>query len=239
VSIANVPQLAVDLVISSLDLHRIGFFNPRDIVPVVGARDDGEQGITTPLELYGKEGIDIVVMQQRSPALKDRKHQFVQDLLTFIQNSKFSAVLFLSSVDMSNRTDAQMLTPTYYIHPQNTPSWNSTTLSMLSQLPIPPYTSPVSQRPFDGAGTKETTVPFIPGGGLTRRLLASLPQPWSTPTAALLQFVLEGDNTGDARLMAGVVSKALGIDSKIAAWKQPKSWDRGLFGTPHDQTLYG
>lgn len=50
VSTANVGQLAADLLISSLDLHRIGIFNPKDLVPVVGAREDDGPGVTTPLE---------------------------------------------------------------------------------------------------------------------------------------------------------------------------------------------
>jgi len=229
VSTANVSQLAVDLVISSLGLQLVGAFDPKHVVPVVGARDDGQQGITTPLELYGKDGVDVVVIQQRSPALKDRKQEFVQDVLDFIQKTGFSAVLLLSGVDMSDRTDTQMITPTYQIRPSNTPAWESTPLNSLTQLPIPKYTSPVQ-------ATDE--VPFIPGGGLTRRILSSLPHPWTTPIASLLQFVLEGDNRGDARLMASVVAKVLNLDVSNG-WKEPKSWERGLFGTPHDQTLYG
>jgi len=50
VSNANIGQLATDLIISSLDLHRIGIFSPRDLVPVVGAREDTGPGVTTPLE---------------------------------------------------------------------------------------------------------------------------------------------------------------------------------------------
>lgn len=50
VSTANIGQLAADLLISSLNLHRVGILNPRDLVPVVGAREDGEPGVTTPLE---------------------------------------------------------------------------------------------------------------------------------------------------------------------------------------------
>lgn len=87
-------------------------------------------------------------------------------------------------------------------------------------------------------------VPFIPGGGLTRRILSSFPQNWSTPVLSLLQFVFEGDNRADAQLLASVVSEmfdALPADDKVTEinWKQPKSWNGGLFGTPHDQTLYG
>ena len=49
-STANVSQLAVDLLIASLSLKQIGVFDARDLVPVVGGREDGEEGITTPLE---------------------------------------------------------------------------------------------------------------------------------------------------------------------------------------------
>lgn len=37
--------------------------------------------------------------------------------------------------------------------------------------------------------------------------------------------------------MASVIVKILGLDS--VEWKEPASWERGLFGTPHDQALYG
>lgn len=50
VSTANVGQLAVDLIIASLALERIAIFAPEYCVPAVGAREGGQQGITTPLE---------------------------------------------------------------------------------------------------------------------------------------------------------------------------------------------
>jgi len=232
-----VSQLAVDLLIASLSLKQIGVFDAKYLVPVVGGREDGEEGITTPLELYGRDGVDIVIVQQRSPVMKSRKEEFTETLLGFIQSSGFTACVFLSGVDMSNRTDAQMLTPTYYIHPPNSPPLDSSPLSSLSQLPIPRYTSPVSQHPQ--ASANEGSIPFIPGGGLTRRFLSSLPSAWSIPTANLLQFVVEGDNRADANLFAVVVAKVLAADTLIREWKQPTSWTQGLFGTVHDQSLYG
>ena len=128
-------------------------------------------------------------------------------------------------------------TPTYLIHPPNSPAWSSAPLSSLLTLPIPTYSSPVSQYP--DALKPESPIPFIPGGGLTRRIITSLPSNWSVPVASLLQFVLEGDNTVDASLLAAVVAKVLSIDSLIKEWKQPSSWQQGLFGTPQEQTLYG
>lgn len=49
VSVGNVAQLAADLFISTLELNQIGIFDSRDLVPAVGARDDGP-GVSTPLE---------------------------------------------------------------------------------------------------------------------------------------------------------------------------------------------
>ena len=217
-----------------------------------------------------------MVIQQRSPVLvvrvlcsynvygllglapdcvlsQPRKQEFVDSLFQFVQEHRFSAVLILSGVDMSDRTDAQMMwvslcliipsflmcwprTPTYYIRPPNSSSWESSPLSPISQLPIPEYTSPVSQHPGASPQT-EGPIPFIPGGGLTRRILSNLPPNWDIPTAALLQFVLEGDNRSDASLMASVTAKVLSLE--VPEWKEPSSWQHGLFGTPHEQTLYG
>jgi len=235
VSTANVAQLAVDLIIASFFLQRVAILDSSFCVPVVGAREDGHKGITTPLELYGHPNIEFVVVQQRSPVLKSRKQEFIGTLLDFIKVSKFSAALFLSGVDLSNRTDAQMLTPTYQLRPTNGPSLVSSALESLTSLLIPTYTSPVQQQPQRGA--ESPIISFIPGGGLTRRILSSFPPGWKTPTASLLQFVLEGDNRVDARLLASVVVKV--VNKGITQWRQPGSWRDGLFGTPHDQTLYG
>jgi proteasome assembly chaperone 2 len=237
VSTANVSQLAVDLLIASLSLKQIGIFDPRDLVPVVGGREDEADGITTPLELYRGDQVNVVIIQQRSPVMKSRKQEFTECLLGFIENSGFAACVFLSGVDMTNRTDAQMLTPTYYIHPPNTLPLASSPLSALTQLPIPEYTSPVLQHPQ--VTSNEGSIPFIPGGGLTRRFLSSLPSAWAIPTVSLLQFVVEGDNRADANLLAVVVAKVLAVDPLIREWRQPTSWKQGLFGAVHDQSLYG
>lgn len=50
VSVANVSQLAVDLLIATLGLEQIGIFDAKDLIPVVGAREDEAPGVTTPLE---------------------------------------------------------------------------------------------------------------------------------------------------------------------------------------------
>lgn len=137
----------------------------------------------------------------------------------------------------------QTRTPTYHIRPSNTSDFTGTPLHNLSNLPIPLYTSPVHSNPFlahEGVQiSSPSEVPFIPGGGLTRRILTSIStqNEWTIPTACLVQFVLEGDNRADAGHLASVTARILG--KEISLWKQPGSWRDGLFGTPHDQSLYG
>jgi len=189
--------------------------------------------------VYGKSGVDVVIVQQRSPVLKSRKEEFVSSLLEFIDSSNFETVLFLSGVDLSDRTDAQMFTTTFHIIPNQRHALRSPSLENITSLSIPVYTSPVLQRAEEGLEGSSAPIPFIPGGGLTRRILSALPETWSTPTASLLQFALEGDNRGDARLLAAVTLKVVGLDVSVNEWKQPKSWQVGLFGAPHDQSLYG
>lgn len=69
--VGNVPQLAVDIIISTLpDLKRVGFLNSSDLVPFVGGQERGEGGIVTALEVYAQEDSDVFWIQQRSPVLK-------------------------------------------------------------------------------------------------------------------------------------------------------------------------
>jgi len=194
-------------------------------------------GITTPIELFGRSDLNFLVIQQRSPILKSKKQEFIDILLGFVKTSKIGAMLLISGVDPLNRTDAQMMTTTYQIRPQNSTTISSNVLQSLQSLPIPAYTSPVQQEPQNP--DENNIIPFIPGGGLTRRILKSLPDGWSVPTACLLQFVFEGDNRADASILASIVAKVIGIDTNCLPWKQPSSWREGLFGAPHDQSLYG
>ncbi|KAF5326326.1 hypothetical protein D9611_000028 [Ephemerocybe angulata] len=233
VSTANVAQLAADLLIASLGLQQVAILDPSYCIPVVGGREDGLEGITTPLELFGKPESRVVIIQQRSPVLVSRKQEFVDALLNFAQTSQFSAVLFLSGMDLSNRSDAQMITPTYQIRlPKSKADLKGTHLQSLEDLPIPVYRS-------QGGPEGDDSIPFIPGGGLTRRILSSISQEWAIPTASLLQFVLEGDNAADAGMLAAVIVRVLELTVPGDQLRAPSSWKAGLFGSPHDQSLYG
>jgi len=128
-------------------------------------------------------------------------------------------------------------TPTAFIQPPVSPPLNAGPLASLADLPIPPYSSPLLREICSEGGSWH--VPFIPGGGIARRLLSSIPNSWQIPTVCLLQYTMEGDNRPDAQLLATVAAKVLESTILISTWTQPTTWVHGLFGTPHDQTLYG
>ncbi|KIY44426.1 hypothetical protein FISHEDRAFT_67535 [Fistulina hepatica ATCC 64428] len=236
VSTANVSQLAADVMIASFFLQRIQSLDlAKYLIPVVGARDDNVPGIVTPLELYGSPDCRFAVIQQRSPAVKAYKQQFVDALLAFCQDASPSAIIFLSGVDTSDRTDEQMITLTYYYIPSSSPL-DAACVESAVGLPIPCYTSPVTPSDALASAKSNDGVPFMPGGGLTRRILRSVTSTMP-PTLCLIQFCTEGDNGSDAKLLAAVCSKLINVEP--AQWRQPSSWETGLFGTPHVQKLYG
>ncbi|KAG8719163.1 hypothetical protein FRC08_003515 [Ceratobasidium sp. 394] len=225
ISAGNVSQLSADLLIHTLALERVGVFNPEYHVPVVGGPDGPiDTGVTVPMELFGSPGGDVYVLQQRSPVLKDHKEEFVQQLLEMIGSSGFRSVLYLVGSDLSTRTDAQMSSVYYHALSKNTTKGDISATPLGSILDLPVFA--------DSADAQDVV---IPGAGLARRLLSAPGS--SPPRVALVQFVAEGDNIPDAHAMAAMVAKTLKIE--IQDWKEPPSWNFGMYGTPHGQELFG
>ncbi|CAE6430446.1 unnamed protein product [Rhizoctonia solani] len=221
VSAGNVSQLCADLLIHTLALRQVGIFDPGYYAPAVGGKD-GEHSatISTPMELFGRSGGDIFVLQQRSPVLKGRKEEFVTHLLRTIESSGFGSVLYLVGSDQSARTDDQMGSNRYVILAKDTTrdSIMSTPLADLLQLP------PLGHSLADQDDPEKSV---IPGTGLARRLLRA---PGTTPSIALVHYVAEGDNLPDAHAMATTVAETLKM--QIQGWTQPPSWS---FAITHEE----
>lgn len=81
VSIGNVPQLALDLLIHTYDFKLVRSLRDDYMYPVVGPRDfttKPEPGISTPAELYSLN--DIKIVQLRSPHLPNCRQKFLDQL---------------------------------------------------------------------------------------------------------------------------------------------------------------
>lgn len=74
-------------------------------------------------------------------------------------------------------------------------------------------------------------IPLLPSSGITRRLLAALLEDSpSTEVSAVLMYVAEGDNRFDAHVLARATAKVLNVDIPEDQWKEPISWNLGLYG---------
>jgi len=170
--------------------------------------------------------------------LKAYKEGFVKAMNQWIRGSQFKSVVILTGVDTTNRSDAQMHSPTYYCAPSSCPS---EPLKKLEEHGLRPFTVPpvpsYLKSETEPAQTKDGDIPFIPSGGLTRRMLQSLGPDWPIPTFALLHFVFEGDNRGDAGMLVALVNEV--FELKLQQIQEPESWKKGLFGPSHDGSLFG
>ncbi|KAL7414413.1 PAC2 family-domain-containing protein [Mrakia frigida] len=239
VSVGNVPQLTVDIVISTLpNLRRVGYLSSLDLVPFLGGPEEPskDQGVVTALEVFGvldqDDGsyMDTFWVQQRSPVLKNRKEAYLTSFVSWIRQAQFGKLLLLSSLDASSRVDDLGSNPSKHHHlplpsvlslpfpgPLSTsyPAYSSSSFEDPLTAPLPT----ISAHPIPGATSTSTTVtqppppstvlPPLPGSGILSPLLLQLNA--SVPTGVVLSFVVEGDNRADAREMAGVVDVVLDL----------------------------
>ncbi|ODN76005.1 hypothetical protein L202_05965 [Cryptococcus amylolentus CBS 6039] len=243
VSLGNVPQLTADLLISTLGLKRVGFLGNGDTVaPFAGVGENGEVA-TGGLEVYGQEGSELYVVQQRSPTLKTKKDEHVSVISEFAQGNEFGFVLVVTSLDSAHQDDVQLLTPYQHILPPTIVSSVPPIIQRIKNLP--PLSLAISQPSFGPRSTSRYP-PFLPAAGLTRRLLSAFSEDQKKIShGAVTAWCVEGDNRGDARGLAGIVLGVLGIANDVDI-REPASWE-GLFGTTDgwsggfgaDAELYG
>ncbi|XP_061521545.1 proteasome assembly chaperone 2 [Phycodurus eques] len=234
VAVGNVGQLAVDLLISTLNLPRVGYLHTDCLIPMAGnnpyatgKEDAGE--LHTAAEVYAAPELKIAVLQIRAPVVKTKSRRFRRLLLSWIKASGFSRTLVLSSCHAYQRDDQQL---------QGNPLRYLITLSLLKssgdafkelgwkemeRVPLRPGR-------FD-TGTEQPRL-YIPGGGITKGLyMDSCTE--DIPLAVLLVFCSEGDNVPDALALVSHLDDWLHLldnPSREAKWKIPISWSL-LFGS--------
>eukprot|EP01116_Phalansterium_solitarium_P004953 TRINITY_DN1619_c0_g1_i3.p1 TRINITY_DN1619_c0_g1~~TRINITY_DN1619_c0_g1_i3.p1 ORF type:complete len:173 (-),score=5.72 TRINITY_DN1619_c0_g1_i3:367-885(-) len=107
VTIGNVGQLAIDLVMHSCGFKKLGALESDAVVPVVGrdAFSTSSPDFTTSLEVFFLASASLTVVQQRSPVVKGQTAQFVQEMWAWIEEMGFKQVIVLGSLDASRRLD--------------------------------------------------------------------------------------------------------------------------------------
>ncbi|XP_062092525.1 uncharacterized protein LOC133798285 isoform X3 [Humulus lupulus] len=101
-SIGNVGQLAMDLLVSTMKAERVGYLDTPFVLPCVGNDAYGPvpQGqLALPLEVYDSPSNGVTLLQQRSPVVKGMMIEFAKNLAEFAAASGKKHVIVLSSLD--------------------------------------------------------------------------------------------------------------------------------------------
>jgi len=240
VSVGNVGQLCVDVMLENLDpppcqslqvLHE-------SLIPVVSTDALGST-LSTALQMYLDEKKKLVIFQLRSGILPGQGAAFISQFLQWFKNMECSELVMVAGMHAHERTDQQITgSPLRYLSTTDrTVPQDFVKLERKSRFPG------LSR---DGSEADEL---FIPGGGISRRMYLACLETGVNLTL-LLKFACEGDNSGDGLMLAGQLDRLLhysnsghGTDPAGVAvdcrrpLKVAGSW-RHLFGPPAPTQMF-
>ncbi|KAF7690883.1 proteasome assembly chaperone 2 isoform X2 [Silurus meridionalis] len=233
VSVGNVGQLAADLIISTLDMVRVGHFHTDCLIPMAGnnpygvAEEDAAL-LCTNAEVYCRGDLQLAVLQIRTPILPTKMKSFRKTLLSWIKTSGFSRTVLLSSCHAHHRDDQQLLSsPLRYLL---TPALREDVEGTLQSLG---WREMERVSPFPGITDSDSLRLYIPGGGVTKALYNDCCSE-NMSMAVLLLFCSEGDNVPDTFTLVNHLNDWLHLLAKpvqgSVPWRIPSSW-RLLFGS--------
>ncbi|KAK7077984.1 Proteasome assembly chaperone 2 [Halocaridina rubra] len=105
VSVGNVGQLAVDLLISTLPSVKIGIVHHAALYPLVGSdpynADSTE--VVTSADLHVVREHSMVLMQIRSPLIKKERQTFLKEMLSWCKDVAIKNIIILASCNAFER----------------------------------------------------------------------------------------------------------------------------------------
>ncbi|XP_029370406.1 proteasome assembly chaperone 2 [Echeneis naucrates] len=241
VAVGNVGQLAVDLIVSTLNMKRVGYIHTDCLIPMAGnnpyatCKEDAK-ALHTPAEVYTAPELKLAVFQIRAPIIQAKSKKFRQMVVSWIKASKFSRTIILSSSHAYQRDDRQLEGTTLRF--LVTPSLLKTSADALKELG---WKEMERVSAFPGL-TDANTEPrlCIPGGGITKGLYQDSCLE-GLSLAVLLLFCSEGDNIPDAFTLVNHLNDWLHLldnpGQESSKWKIPTSWSL-LFGSGIPPALF-
>lgn len=216
VSIGNVAQLAIDLIIETHRCPRIGRLIHPAILPTAGAVSFSHLPAPTfSLELFElpvhegreenperQEGASnpLIILQQRSPAAPGTQEAFASSLIAWAKDMGIQQAVLLGSLDGRFRHGSQLGGPAHvrsYVPEAFTESLGTYLEEACRMANVPAL-----EDDFEPDGKTPSTALSPPWPHLRACVSSNL------PCVAFLSFVLEGFNVPDAVEMVECVAKA-------------------------------
>ncbi|KAJ4962566.1 hypothetical protein NE237_022505 [Protea cynaroides] len=258
-SIGNVGQLAVDLLVSSTRADKIGYLDDPLVLPCVGndAYEPVPRGLLAlPLEAYDSPSNALTLIQQRSPVVKGMMVEFAKNLANFAASTGKKHVTVLSSLDSGKRQKLDVLSETqiYYLSTANNDG-SDNDCERIGWKRLHEY-NPVqrSWKYLDDLAKGDSLLednlsiedelghedyfPSLPFAAIFSCCKAK-----GLKVTCILCYCSEGDNIPDSLLLAEAACKLLGPGSDSfrgnegGGWVIPLSW-KTVYGPPPDMSLF-
>ncbi|EFA84247.1 proteasome assembly chaperone 2 [Heterostelium album PN500] len=246
-TLGNVGQLSIDLILNTFGFKKVGYIHDEDIVPLAGndtLTPAGKGVLSTAVEVYqftNRQNTTITIVQQRSPIIAGHINRFAEKLNQWIKQSGFSQLLFLASTNANKRIDTQLFgTQIRYVASDAVGDNQFIVDRIEKQCGVPPMERSVV---IDG-DLIELSDRLT---GLGRRLMTLATQENSKGIAmvAFILFCSEGDNTQDAIVMSNHVVQYTELTTETSNnnnntidFKIPSSWSLIKDGPSINQALY-
>lgn len=218
-SVGNVPQLAVDLVIESLKMKKIGFAFHPGVVPVIGpCAFSHETETTSSCEVYVSESKKLVVLQLRAPVAVKQLQSFLDELLVFLSECEPKEVIVLGSCFSHERHDPALKRKLEYVGNASFLDSHAKELEEFVQHPD-------NKLPWQGFATK---------------LYETMEGKLSVPVGVLFAYVSEGDNIPEAKDLALFLNRVVEVfvaPAHPSTIPIPVSWQL-LFGNAAPLELF-
>jgi len=217
VSVGNVGQLAVDLLLHNLPCRLVGAFSHPSVRAVVGSLDNR---LMTAMQAYVCDAKKLVILQLRSPVSPHGRLSLVADLVTWWTERGLTSVIQLASSHAVARPDPAA--------PRLCRLTSSSTGSdpLLESLAPPQPSEPGS------------TTAALAGAGFVRDLYAECERRGVAYTC-LLRHTYEGNNIPEARELCDCLDSWQGLlepvqqeleqPGPLGRWSRPPTWSH-LFG---------
>ncbi|CAL7950149.1 unnamed protein product [Xylocopa violacea] len=226
VAVGNVGQLCIDLLISNLNLHKIGSLWNSVFLPICGLDpyDKNSSSVCTTADFYLGE-CNLILLQLRSPYV-GHSNDFFDQLVQFIQQKKISKTIILTSsydYERSDRSESSLR----YLTSDDSLLNNEKLLENLSW-----------KRHVKKDAAESIEQYHIPGGGFASGLYQHFKSN-EIPCTVLFCYCSEGDNVSDALILFKGLNQWLNLfrDGTNNGIKYPLSWEH-FFGNPPSIEMY-
>lgn len=233
VTVGNVGQLTLDLLIYNLGLERQASLYHKSVLAVCGqdpyGSGNGAPELATGMDVYSKgHNVGVTVIQQRAPAAKGCQAMLAAAYHEWALSSSFGRVVLVTSLAPNHWRHVELLRTgqlCFLVAPHDKAEEDREELRR--------------RRWVDLEQLLDDDADNVVRGGIGPELLR-LAKESKLPLIVVVRVCSEGDNVADAMLCASEITSWLGLEKHLKypdALSPPPSW-QAFYGGPPESSLF-